>query len=128
MKTCAARSRFLGLAHVLIGKPVSTLPGHALMAKPSLTLGTAAAMPSAERAGADIHLALRGISHTYPARAAQGPVPALSSLDLEFRCGEFVGVVGPSGCGKSPLLEIIAGLVTPTSGTIEMEGRDITGT
>jgi NitT/TauT family transport system ATP-binding protein len=55
-------------------------------------------------------------------------VPALGSLDLEFRRGEFLGVVGPSGCGKSTLLEIIAGLVTPTSGTIEMEGRDITGT
>ena len=76
----------------------------------------------------DVHLALRGVAHTYPARAGQGPVPALGSLDLEFRRGEFVGVVGPSGCGKSTLLEIIAGLVTPTSGTIEMEGRDITGT
>src|SRR3954470_6371255 len=128
MKTCAARSRFLNYAHVLIGKPVPTFPGHALMAKAALTLETAAAMPGAERANADVHLALRGISHTYPARAAQGPVPALGSLDLEFRCGEFLGVIGPSGCGKSTLLEIIAGLVMPTSGTIEMEGRDITGT
>jgi NitT/TauT family transport system ATP-binding protein len=128
MKTCAARSRFVGFAHVLFGKPVATFPGHALMPKAALTLETAAAMPGAECATADIHLALRGVSHTYPARAAQGPVPALGSLDLEFRRGEFVGVVGPSGCGKSTLLEIIAGLVTPTSGTIEMEGRDITGT
>src|SRR3954470_7421746 len=128
MKTCAARSRFVGFAHVLIGKPVPTFPGHALMAKATLTLETAAAMPGAACATAEIHLALRGVSHTYPARAAQGPVPALGPLDLEFRRGEFVGVVGPSGCGKSTLLEIIAGLVTPTSGAIEMEGRDITGT
>src|SRR4029077_8558027 len=128
MKTCAAPSRFLSFAHVLIGKPVPTFPGHALMAKATLTHETAAAMPGAACATAEIHLALRGVSHTYPARAAQGPVPALGSLDLEFRCGEFVGVVGPSGCGKSTLLEIVAGLVTPTSGTIEMEGRDITGT
>ena len=103
------------------------------MAKAALTLETAAATPGAQRAAADVHtsglhLALRGVAHTYPARAGQGSVPALGSLDLEFRRGEFVGVVGPSGCGKSTLLEIIAGLVTPTSGTIEMEGRDITGT
>ncbi|MEA2970962.1 MAG: NitT/TauT family transport system ATP-binding protein [Alphaproteobacteria bacterium] len=98
------------------------------MAKTALTLETAAPMPGGVRATADIHLALRGVSHTYPARVAQGPVPALGPLDFEFRRGEFFGVVGPSGCGKSTLLEIIAGLVTPTSGTIEMEGRAITGT
>jgi len=98
------------------------------MAKAALTLETAAPMPHTASSLPDIHLALRGVSHTYPARADQGPVPALGRLDFEFRRGEFFGVVGPSGCGKSTLLEIIAGLVTPTSGTIEMEGRAITGT
>ena len=98
------------------------------MAKAALTLDTTASAPGAAPAPADIHVALRGISHTYPARAGQGPVPALGLLDFGFRRGEFVGVVGPSGCGKSTLLEIIAGLVTPTSGTVEMEGRAITGT
>ncbi len=77
---------------------------------------------------ADVHVALRGISHTYPARAGQGPVDALAPIDFEFRRGEFVSVVGPSGCGKSTLLEIIAGLITPTAGAVEMEGRAITGT
>jgi NitT/TauT family transport system ATP-binding protein len=76
----------------------------------------------------DIHLALRGISHTYPARAGQGPVAALGPIDFEFRRGEFVAVVGPSGCGKSTLLEIIAGLVRPSAGVVEMDGRAITGT
>jgi NitT/TauT family transport system ATP-binding protein len=76
----------------------------------------------------DIHLSLRGISHTYPARAGQGPVAALGPLDFEFRRGEFVAVVGPSGCGKSTLLEIIAGLVRPSAGVVEMDGRAITGT
>src|SRR4030081_3012775 len=98
------------------------------MAKAALTCETAAPMPGTAGGLPDIHLALRGVSHTYPARADQGPVPALGRLDFEFRRGEFFGVVGPSGCGKSTLLEIIAGLVTPTSGTIEMEGRAITGT
>jgi NitT/TauT family transport system ATP-binding protein len=95
------------------------------MAKAALTRETAA-----PDAGAlpDSHLALRGISHTYPARAGQGPVAALGPLDFEFRRGEFVAVVGPSGCGKSTLLEIIAGLVRPSAGTVEMDGRAITGT
>ncbi len=79
-------------------------------------------------AAVDVHVALRGISHTYSARAGQGPVDALAPIDFEFRRGEFVSMVGPSGCGKSTLLEIIAGLITPTAGAVEMEGRAITGT
>jgi len=79
-------------------------------------------------AASDVHVALHGIAHTYPARAGQGPVAALGPLDFDFRRGEFVAVVGPSGCGKSTLLEIIAGLVTPSAGVVELEGRAITGT
>ena len=47
------------------------------MAKAALTLETAAPMPHTASSLPDIHLALRGVSHTYPARADQGPVPAL---------------------------------------------------
>jgi len=64
------------------------------MAKAALTLETAAPMPHTASSLPDIHLALRGVSHTYPARADQGPVPALGRLDFEFRRGEFFGVVG----------------------------------
>ena len=98
------------------------------MAKAARSLETAAQMPGSAAALADPHVALRGISHTYPARTGQGPVPALGPLDFEFGRGEFVAVVGPSGCGKSTLLEIIAGLVRPTAGAVEMDGRAITGT
>ena len=98
------------------------------MAKAAPTRETAAAMPGRAAAFSDTHVALRGISHTYPARAGHGAVAALGPLDFGFRRGEFVGVVGPSGCGKSTLLDIIAGLLVPTSGTIEMDGRAITGT
>jgi NitT/TauT family transport system ATP-binding protein len=77
---------------------------------------------------AAVHIALRAIRQTYPARAGQAPVHALGPLDLDLHRGEFVSVVGPSGCGKTTLLEIVAGLVTPTGGTVEMEGRSIAGT
>jgi NitT/TauT family transport system ATP-binding protein len=84
--------------------------------------------PAPKSAAADVHVALRNISRTYPARTEQGPVLALGPLDLDLRRGEFLSVVGPSGCGKTTLLEIIAGLVKPTTGTVEMEGRSIAGT
>jgi putative ABC transport system ATP-binding protein len=50
----------------------------------------------------------------------------LHALDLEIPTGQFVSVVGPSGSGKSTLLGLIAGLDAPTSGTITLDGNDIT--
>jgi NitT/TauT family transport system ATP-binding protein len=77
---------------------------------------------------ADVHLSLRGVSRTYQAHAQQGTVHALGPLDLDLRRGEFLSIVGPSGCGKTTLLEIVAGLVKPSTGTVEMEGHSIAGT
>ena len=51
---------------------------------------------------------------------------AVDGVDLEVEDGEFVTLVGPSGCGKSTTLEMIAGLTTPTSGTVSIAGRDVT--
>ena len=84
--------------------------------------------PAAAGADDGVHIALRGISQTYPARAGHPPVHALGPIDFDFRRGEFVGVVGPSGCGKTTLLEIVAGLVTPTQGAVALNGAAITGT
>src|SRR5574341_730122 len=50
----------------------------------------------------------------------------LHSLDLRVARGQFVSVVGPSGSGKSTLLGLIAGLDAPTSGSIKLDGHDIT--
>ena len=50
-------------------------------------------------------------------------VQALGPLDLDIADGEFVCIVGPSGCGKSTFLRMVAGLVQPSAGTIEMTQR-----
>jgi multiple sugar transport system ATP-binding protein len=47
-------------------------------------------------------------------------------VDLDIPEGELVVFVGPSGCGKSTLLRLISGLDRPTTGTIEIGGRDVT--
>jgi multiple sugar transport system ATP-binding protein len=52
----------------------------------------------------------------------RGGVPAVRGVDLEIRDGEFVTLVGPSGCGKSTTLNLIAGLETPTEGTLRIDG------
>jgi len=63
---------------------------------------------------------LRGISKRY------ATVDAVKPLDLEIRRGDFLAILGPSGCGKTTLLRIIGGFVAPTSGTVEIDGQDMT--
>lgn len=56
---------------------------------------------------------------------ASGRIEALRGVDFEVRRHEFVAVLGPSGCGKSTLLRSIAGLLSPTSGRVEVFGRRV---
>ena len=51
---------------------------------------------------------------------------AVKALDLDVPSGSFFALLGPSGCGKTTTLRMVAGLETPTSGTIELSGKDIT--
>jgi spermidine/putrescine transport system ATP-binding protein len=51
---------------------------------------------------------------------------AVKSLDLDVPTGSFFALLGPSGCGKTTTLRMVAGLETPTSGTIRLAGQDIT--
>jgi sn-glycerol 3-phosphate transport system ATP-binding protein len=55
-----------------------------------------------------------------------GGTQVLHGIDLEVADGEMIVVVGASGCGKSTLLRIVAGLETPSSGTVRIDGRDVT--
>ncbi len=64
-----------------------------------------------------------GLGHVYMGR--EGAVPALSGIDLTVPAGRFLVIVGPSGCGKTSLLMMLAGLRTPSSGSILCDGRPI---
>ena len=55
-------------------------------------------------------------------QTADGPVNALTGVDLTVEKGEFVSFIGPSGCGKTTFLRVIADLEKPTSGTITVNG------
>ncbi|NJR78436.1 ATP-binding cassette domain-containing protein [Sphingomonas corticis] len=55
-----------------------------------------------------------------------GATTVLHPTDLSIEAGEFVVIVGPSGCGKSTLLRLIAGLETPDTGRLMIDGRDVT--
>src|SRR5437868_13052048 len=63
----------------------------------------------------------RDLHKRYPARPA--PVDAVKGLDLEVPAGECFGLLGPNGAGKTTTIEILEGLLPPTSGDVEVLGR-----
>ena len=66
-------------------------------------------------------VSLSGVGKTFTVR--RGTVVALESIDLTIERGEFVSLIGPSGCGKSTLLRVIADLLEPTTGTVEVNAK-----
>ena len=72
-------------------------------------------------AGDSAVVAARNLSLQYPTN--EGPVHALSGVNLDIRRGEFITLIGPSGCGKTTLLRLMADLEVPTSGSIAVNGK-----
>jgi len=66
------------------------------------------------------------LSKTY--QSPDGEVCAVADVTLNINDGEFISIVGPSGCGKSTLLSMIAGLESPSSGAVYIDGEKICGT
>ncbi len=56
-----------------------------------------------------------------------GGAQIVADVSLEVTEGEFIGIIGPNGAGKTTLFNLLSGLATPTAGTVELDGRDITG-
>jgi multiple sugar transport system ATP-binding protein len=70
------------------------------------------------------HIILKSLRKEF--NVPSGVEVAVDSVDIELEDAEFFTLVGPSGCGKTTTLRCIAGLEMPTSGTIEIGGRDVT--
>ncbi len=69
-----------------------------------------------------------GIRKEFPDKTSgKAGIQALGGINLDIKEGEFLAIVGPSGCGKSTFLEIVAGLIKATSGSIYIDGAPIDG-
>ena len=73
----------------------------------------------------DLAVAIRGLEKVYGKNGKSGGKHALKSVDLEIPRGSLFGLLGPNGAGKSTLINIMAGLVIKTGGTVSIWGHDI---
>ena len=68
------------------------------------------------------YLVLNRLSKRY------GDLTAVEDLSLSVERGEFISLLGPSGCGKTTTLQMIAGFVEPSGGSIVLDGKDVSRT
>ncbi|WP_203582020.1 methionine ABC transporter ATP-binding protein [Microbacterium hibisci] len=70
---------------------------------------------------------LTGVTKTFPPSGKGGsPVLAVDDVSIDIAAGEVCGIIGYSGAGKSTVLRLVNALETPTAGTVEIDGRDVT--
>lgn len=70
------------------------------------------------------HVIVEQLVKTYPGSGA----PSVDHVDFDLEKGEMLALLGPSGCGKTTILRMVAGLIMPTSGSIQLNGQDIAQT
>src|SRR6187455_1896574 len=74
--------------------------------------------------GDELAVRCRGVTKEFGTGDAK--VTALRGVDADVRLGELTLLVGPSGCGKTTLISVVAGLLDPTAGDVEVLGEDLT--
>jgi len=87
--------------------------------------GTSQRIAEFDQVQLPVEIALRDVTVSYPLSSGNRKT-VLSNLDLDILAGEFVVVLGETGCGKSTLLRLVLGQEFPTSGTIQVDGKQVT--
>lgn len=72
-----------------------------------------------------VKLEVKGLHKEF--ESSHGPVKALQDVNFKVHRREFLSVIGPSGCGKSTLIRILSGLELPTSGSVLLDGSEVSG-
>lgn len=94
-------------------------------------MASTSALSSTERAhiddGESPLISIRDLSVRYDVGAKRAPVIAIEGVDLDVMPGEFLTVLGPSGCGKTTMMNVIAGIVAASEGTVEVRGTPVSG-
>ena len=74
-----------------------------------------------------VTLKLENVSKVFAKVESDDVTHALYNVNAQMESGEFISLVGPSGCGKSTILRLVAGLITPTLGTVSVNGAVVEG-
>jgi NitT/TauT family transport system ATP-binding protein len=91
-----------------------------------VTAAVAGSPPAAAPTGAPV-IVSKGLTVGYNLHRERKRLTALKNINLSVQRGDFVVLVGPSGCGKTTFINAVAGLVDPWEGTIEVNGRPVSG-
>ncbi|CAN7541245.1 MULTISPECIES: ABC transporter ATP-binding protein [Microbacterium] len=79
------------------------------------------------RDSADPLISVTGLSVSYDVARTGKKLIAIEDVDLDVFEGEFITVLGPSGCGKTTFMNVIAGLVAPSTGAVLVDGKQVDG-
>lgn len=71
------------------------------------------------------YLEIKNLEISFP--TSKGKYTAVRDIDLSIKKGEIISIIGHSGCGKSTIMNAVGGMLTPTSGTVELNGKSIKG-